>query len=161
MEINWDQSGQNNFEMSETLATFLASTPLLEEAWRVCNIANISFPGAYLVERIGSVAYIAFSGRQMTSGSDEKCRNLVALSKEDGGVFAPLYRHSEAEEPMVHHGMLKLFFSMFPSLQIQVSFPFATVTVYRFNSFLFPLFMLEDLIHFTQSDLKLKKIIEF
>ncbi|KAK8301732.1 hypothetical protein V6Z11_D04G040500 [Gossypium hirsutum] len=117
-EASW---GQNNFEMSETLATFLASTPLLEEAWRVCNIANITFPGAYLVEKIGSVAYIAFSGRQMTSGSDEKCRNLVALSKEDGGVFAPLYRHSEAEEPMVHHGMLKLFFSMFPSLQIQIA----------------------------------------
>ena len=114
---------QNNFEMSEMLATFLASTPLLEEAWRLCSIANTNFPGAYLVEQIGSVAYVAFSGRQMDSGSDKSCRNLAPLDAEDGGLFAPLYRHSEAEEPIkVHNGMLKLFLSMFPSLQIQVRF---------------------------------------
>ncbi|GMI67808.1 ARABIDOPSIS PHYTOALEXIN DEFICIENT 4, PHYTOALEXIN DEFICIENT 4 [Hibiscus trionum] len=114
--------GQNNFEMSETLATFLASTPLLEDAWRLCSIANTSSPGAYLVQQIGTVAYIAFSGIQMSAGSDQNCRNLVALDAEDGGLFAPLYRHSEAEEPIkVHHGMLKLFFSMIPSLQIQIA----------------------------------------
>lgn len=113
--------------MSEMLATFLASTPLLEESWRVCSIANASFPRAYLVERIGNVAYVAFSGRQMDSGSDQRGRNLVALDAEDGGLFAPLYRHSEAEEPpiKVHNGMLKLFLSMVQSLQIQVSFFFA------------------------------------
>ncbi|XWS33125.1 hypothetical protein CRYUN_Cryun22dG0051900 [Craigia yunnanensis] len=108
--------------MSETLATFLASTPLLEEAWRVCSIANTIFPGAYLVEQIGNVGYVAFSGRQMDSGSDQSCRNLVPLDAEDGGLFAPLYRHNEAEEPIkVHNGMLKLFLSMYPSLQIQVT----------------------------------------
>lgn len=113
---------QNNFEMSEILATFLASTSLLEEAWRLCSIANTTFPGGFLVEQIGSVAYVAFSGRQMDSGSDESCRNLVPLEAEDHGLFAPLYRHSEADEPIkVHNGMLKLFLSMHPGLQIQIS----------------------------------------
>ncbi|XVF14877.1 hypothetical protein REPUB_Repub09cG0098700 [Reevesia pubescens] len=108
--------------MSETLATFLASTPLLEEAWRVCSLANIRFPGAYLVEQIGSVAYIAFSGIQMDSGSDQNSRKLLPLDGEDGGLFAPLYRHSKAEEPIqVHNGMLKLFLSIYPSLQIQIA----------------------------------------
>ncbi|XP_022750893.1 lipase-like PAD4 isoform X2 [Durio zibethinus] len=109
--------------MSETLATFLASTPLLEEAWRLCSIANTKFPGAYLVDQIGSVAYVAFSGRQMSSGSHQSCRNLVPLDAEDDDrLFAPLYRHSKAEEPIkVHNGMLKLFLSMYPSLQIQIA----------------------------------------
>ncbi|XVE83394.1 hypothetical protein DITRI_Ditri16bG0085500 [Diplodiscus trichospermus] len=117
-----ETSCQNNFEMSEALATFLASTPLLEEAWRLCSIANTKFPGAYVVEQIGSVAYVAFSRRQIDSWSEESCRNLVALDDEDGGLFAPLYRHREAEEPIkVHNGMLKLFLSMHPSLQIQIA----------------------------------------
>lgn len=124
--------------MSETLATFLASTPLLEEAWRVCSIANTKFPGCYLVEQIGSVAYVAFSERQTDSAtaglsdSDDQrwCRNLVPLDAEDGGgLFAPLYRHTEAEQPIkVHNRMLKLFLSMYPTLQIQVSF--SSLTMY-------------------------------
>ncbi|XWS41280.1 hypothetical protein CRYUN_Cryun17cG0067500 [Craigia yunnanensis] len=117
-----ETSCQNNFEMSEMLATFLGSTPLLEEAWRLCSIANTKFPGAYLVEQIGSVAYVAFSGRQRDSGSDQSSRNLVPLDAENAGLFAPLYRHSEAEEPIkVHNRMLKLFLSIFPRLQIQIA----------------------------------------
>ncbi|OMO95920.1 hypothetical protein CCACVL1_05176 [Corchorus capsularis] len=92
--------------MSETLAAFLASTPLLEESWRLCSIANMTFPESYVVEQIGNVTYVAFSGRQMDSGFDHS-ENLVRLDAEDGGLFAPLYRHSETEEPIkVHHGML-------------------------------------------------------
>ncbi|XVE86473.1 hypothetical protein DITRI_Ditri18aG0037000 [Diplodiscus trichospermus] len=107
--------------MSEMLATFLASTSVLEEAWRLCSIANTAFPGAYLVEQIGSVAYVAFSGRQMDAGSDQSSRNLVPLDAEGAGLFAPLCRHSEAEEPLkVHNGMLKLFLSTYPSLQIRI-----------------------------------------
>ncbi|XP_022774846.1 lipase-like PAD4 isoform X2 [Durio zibethinus] len=116
-----ETSCRSNFEMSEMLATYLASTSLLEEAWRICSIANTKFPGAYMVEQIGSVAYVAFSGIQMDSGSDQTSRNLVPLDAEDDGLFAPLYRHSEAEEPIkVHKEMLKLFLSMYPSLQIQI-----------------------------------------
>ncbi|EOX92653.1 hypothetical protein QUC31_003751 [Theobroma cacao] len=104
--------------MSEMLATFLASTPLLEEAWRLCSIADTTFPGAYLVQQIGSVAYVAFSGRQADPGSDQSRENPARLDAEDGGLFAPLYR--EAEKPIrVHSGMLRLFLSMYQSLQIQ------------------------------------------
>ncbi|XP_017969515.1 PREDICTED: lipase-like PAD4 [Theobroma cacao] len=117
-----ETSCENKFEMSETLATFLASTPLLEEAWRLCSIADTTFPGAYLVQQIGSVAYVAFSGRQPDSGSDQSCENPARLDAEDGGLFAPLYRHSEAEEPIkLHSGMLRLFLSMHQSLQIQIA----------------------------------------
>ncbi|XVF58840.1 hypothetical protein PTKIN_Ptkin07bG0098300 [Pterospermum kingtungense] len=109
--------------MSETLATFIASTPLLEEAWRVCSIANKKFPGAYMVEQIGNVAYVAFSGRQMDSaGSDQSCRNLVPLDAQDAALFAPLYRHTEADHPIkLHSRMLKLFLSVYPTLQNQIA----------------------------------------
>ncbi|GMI68590.1 ARABIDOPSIS PHYTOALEXIN DEFICIENT 4, PHYTOALEXIN DEFICIENT 4 [Hibiscus trionum] len=104
------------------LATFLASTPLLEEAWKVCSIANTRFPDSYLVQQIGTVAYVAFSGRQVDSGLEQSCRNLLPLDAADGGLFAPLYRHSQAEQPIkVHHGMLKLFLSFYSGLRIQVA----------------------------------------
>ncbi|KAE8701089.1 SAG101-like protein [Hibiscus syriacus] len=115
-------SCRDNFETSEILATFLASTPLLEEAWKCCSVANTSFPGSYLVQQIGTVAYVAFSGIQMDSGWEQSCRNLQPLDAGDGGLFAPLYRHSQAEEPIkVHQGTLKLFFSFYSSLQIQIA----------------------------------------
>ncbi|KAK8653487.1 hypothetical protein V6N13_127483 [Hibiscus sabdariffa] len=117
-----ETSCQNNFETSEILATFLASTPLLEEAWKVCSIANTGFPGLYLVQQIGTVAYVAFSGRQVESGLEQSCGNLLPLDAADGGLFGPLYRYSQAEEPIrVHQGMLKLFLSFYSRLQIQIA----------------------------------------
>ncbi|KAL4379677.1 hypothetical protein GQ457_02G010120 [Hibiscus cannabinus] len=115
-------SCRTNFESSEMLATFLASTPLLGEAWKVCSIANTWFPDSYLVQQIGTVAYVAFSGRQVDSGLEQSCRNLLPLDAADAGLFAPLYRHSQPEEPIkVHHGMLKLFLSFYSGLRIQVA----------------------------------------
>ncbi|XP_039040731.1 lipase-like PAD4, partial [Hibiscus syriacus] len=96
--------------------------PLLEEAWKVCSIANTRFPNSYLVQQIGTVAYVAFSGRQIDSGLEPSCRNLLPLDAADGGLFAPLYRHNQAKEPIkVYHGMLKLFLSFYSGLRIQIS----------------------------------------
>ena len=108
------------------LASLLASTPLLSESWRLCNIANISTPRAFLTNQVGDVGYMAFSGIQMVGSSDTSCRNLVPLMESDGnGLFSPLHRHNEGEEPvMVHAGLLHLFLSMHISqnFQDQVSY---------------------------------------
>ena len=65
--------------MSEMLAMFLASTPLLSESWRLCNISNSSTSRGFLVEQIGDVGYIAFSGIQTVGNSEPSCRNFVPL----------------------------------------------------------------------------------
>ncbi|PRQ49497.1 putative carboxylesterase [Rosa chinensis] len=49
------------FESSELVASFLASTPLLSESWRLCSVANASAPLGFVSERIGDVGYFAFS----------------------------------------------------------------------------------------------------
>ncbi|KAK4264696.1 hypothetical protein QN277_025836 [Acacia crassicarpa] len=53
------------FESSEMLATFLASTHLIPESWRLCCSANATAHGSFRKEEIGEVVYIAFSGIQM------------------------------------------------------------------------------------------------
>ncbi|WJX53749.1 Lipase-like pad4 [Trifolium repens] len=107
------------FESSEMLATFLISTPLLPESWRLCSQANAA--QRFVVERVGSVVYVGFSGVQIQSGSDPSWRNLVPLESIGGlPLFSPR-RNKEAEEPvMVHEGMLNLFSSLFNSIQNQV-----------------------------------------
>lgn len=98
------------------LSTFLASTPLLSEAWRLCSVANTSAPMRFVTELIGEVGYVAFSGIQMVEGSEPaSCRELVPLESAGGVIgdlFSPLLSaRKEDEEPiMVHGGLLKLFF---------------------------------------------------
>ena len=113
------------FESSEMVATFLASTPLLAESWRLCNHANANAAAhrSFVAERIGGVAYVAFSGVQMVGGSDPAWRNMVPLDRIGDVALFPSLR--EGEEPvMVHAGMLNLFNSLLNSLQNQVSFQF-------------------------------------
>ncbi|XP_058089865.1 lipase-like PAD4 [Magnolia sinica] len=50
------------FESSQMLAAFLASTPLLSDSWQQCSIANSTAPERFVIDRIGDVAYVAFSG---------------------------------------------------------------------------------------------------
>ncbi|WJX47791.1 Lipase-like pad4 [Trifolium repens] len=111
------------FESSEMLATFLISTPLLPESWRLCSKANAAAVNLqrFVVERVGAVVYVAFSGVQIPGGSDPNWRNLVPLESIGGlPLFSPR-RNKEAEEPvMVHEGMLNLFSSLFNSIQNQV-----------------------------------------
>ncbi|CAL5214613.1 unnamed protein product [Lathyrus oleraceus] len=111
------------FESSEMLATFLISTPLLPESWRLCSQANASAANlrSFVVERVGAVVYVAFSGVQMAGGSDPSWRTLAPLDRIGGLPLFSSRRNKEAEEPvMVHAGMLTIFSSLFNSIQNQV-----------------------------------------
>jgi hypothetical protein len=112
------------FETSEMLAAFLASTPLLPESWKLCDVANATAPHGFVMRVVGDVGYIAFSGIQMAGTLDPGCGNLVPLESAGNGLFLPLHRHNEGEEPvMVHAEMLHLYLSLHISstFQIQVS----------------------------------------
>ncbi|KAK9292400.1 hypothetical protein L1049_020367 [Liquidambar formosana] len=103
-----------SFETSEMIATFLASTPLLSESWRLCSQANTTAPGSFVVDHVGDTSYVAFSGVQTVAGSDPSFRGLVPLNSASNGLFPLLHRHNEGEEPaMVHAGFLHLFLTMY------------------------------------------------
>ncbi|ESW31860.1 hypothetical protein PHAVU_002G274500 [Phaseolus vulgaris] len=109
------------FESRQMLATFVSSTPLLSNSWRLCTQANATPFRTFLVDRVGASVYVAFSGVQMPAASDPNWRDLVAL-ESIGGVplFSPR-RSKEAEEPvMVHAAMFNLFLSLFKSFQNQM-----------------------------------------
>lgn len=112
------------FETSEILATFLTSTPMLSESWRLCEAANTRPPADFVIELIDDVCYVAFSGSSVPemSGLDS---GLVPL---DADLFAPLHPRGlggEVEEPpiMVHAGMLNHFLSVYnsPHFRAQMS----------------------------------------
>ncbi|KAF9681824.1 hypothetical protein SADUNF_Sadunf05G0042700 [Salix dunnii] len=110
----------SSFETSEMLATFLASTPLLSESWRLCNLANANSPQGFVVEQVGSIVYVAFSGIQSVSGPDPSFRNLVALPDVDRNkFFYPLHRQTEEEEPVMVQGAL---LSVFENIYNNTSF---------------------------------------
>ncbi|KAF8015732.1 hypothetical protein BT93_H1303 [Corymbia citriodora subsp. variegata] len=100
------------FETSEMVGTFLASTPLLKEAWRLCSTANAIGCGGFASEQVGGVGYVAFSGVQELPVPvwDPNCSMLAPLDAAGHELFAPLKRRYEGEEPvMVHSGTLHLF----------------------------------------------------
>lgn len=102
----------SSFETSEILGTFLTSTPLLKEAWRLCSTANATGCGAFVVEQVGGVGYVAFSGVQELPvlGWDPNYGMLVSLDAAGHGLFPPLKYRYDGEEPvMVHSGVLRLF----------------------------------------------------
>ena len=107
------------------LATFLASTPLLSESWRLCNLANANSPQGFVAEQIGSIGYVAFSGIQSVSGSDPSFKELVPLPDVGNNMFHPLHRQTEGEEPVLVQGaLLRIFENIIykdPSFQNQVS----------------------------------------
>ncbi|KAI3408001.1 uncharacterized protein J3R85_020541 [Psidium guajava] len=102
----------SSFETSEMLGTFLASTPLLKEAWRLCSAANEIGCGGFVAEQVGGVGYVAFSGVQELPvlGWDPNCSLLAPLDAAGHQLFAPLKCRYDGEEPvMVHSGVLHLF----------------------------------------------------
>ncbi|KAL3729040.1 hypothetical protein ACJRO7_033611 [Eucalyptus globulus] len=102
----------SSFETSEMLGTFLASTPLPKEAWRVCSTANAMGCGAFVVEQVGGVGYVAISAVQdlPVLDWDPNYGVLVSLDAAGHGLFAPLNSRYDGEEPvMVHSGVLHLF----------------------------------------------------
>ncbi|XP_010270277.1 PREDICTED: lipase-like PAD4 [Nelumbo nucifera] len=112
------------FETSEMLAVFLASTPVLSESWRLCSHANATAPGGFIVNQIGDVGYIAFSGIQVISGLNPNGNNLVLLNGTSSGLsFSPREVDDSEEPPMVHSGFLHIFHSIYnnPCFQNQIS----------------------------------------
>ncbi|ONI14341.1 hypothetical protein PRUPE_4G276500 [Prunus persica] len=125
------------FESSEMVASFLASTPLLSEAWKLCSVANTAAAapyGGFVPHQIGDVCYFAFSSNGIMtsslspspSSSEEeeysRCsRNLVALGSAGHGLFSPLTNNNGEEEAvMVHAGLLNLFLGCFQAVQNQM-----------------------------------------
>ncbi|KAL8473425.1 hypothetical protein ACS0TY_030317 [Phlomoides rotata] len=111
----------SKFESSEMLATYLASTPLLDESWRMCSHANTAAPLSFAVDRVGKVAYLAFSGVQMVDCSEENCRTLVELGSGANGIFDGFCdRGGGDQEPiMVHGGLLQAFLCFFHTKNFQ------------------------------------------
>lgn len=127
--INFDNI--DRFESSEMLATFLASTQLLNESWRLCNRVNSSSPPSlFIMEQIEDVGYVAFSGIQMGGGLEPSSRNLVALKSFSNGLFPdPWLNSEEGQEPvLVHSGLLNIFVSICSSqtFKDQVSYIYIT-----------------------------------
>ncbi|PQP92402.1 lipase-like PAD4 isoform X1 [Prunus yedoensis var. nudiflora] len=121
------------FESSEMVASFLASTPLLSEAWQLCSVANTAAAapyGGFVPLQIGDVGYFAFSSNGImtsspSSSSEEEysrfSRNLVALGGAGHDLFSPLTNNNEEEEAvMVHEGLLNLFLRCFQAVQNQM-----------------------------------------
>ncbi|KNA14778.1 hypothetical protein SOVF_104610 [Spinacia oleracea] len=115
------------FETSEMAANFLASTNLLLDSWRLCNLANSSASeSAFVIQQNGPTGVVAFSGmHDLVFGSGSYVKDMVALQEGEGnGLFSGLGRHvDDSEEPvMVHVGLLQLFLGMYgcPSFQAQM-----------------------------------------
>lgn len=113
----------SSFETSEMLARFLGTTPLLTESWKLCARSNVMAPHGFLVDEVGGVTYVAFSGVQSVDGLDPCCGNMVPLSVAtgfspvfgggDGGVFPALQKQSDENIAMVDGGLLHLFLSIY------------------------------------------------
>ncbi|KAL7131947.1 hypothetical protein ABFS83_12G039100 [Erythranthe nasuta] len=106
----------SQFESTETLATFVAATPLLEESWRLCSHANAdaAHHGSFAVNIVGQVAYVAFSAVQVVAAAAaEEEENLVELENSKGVFGSFVERGSSQAKVMVHAGILQLFLSFY------------------------------------------------
>ncbi|KAL2498988.1 Uncharacterized protein Adt_24538 [Abeliophyllum distichum] len=96
------------------LAIFLASTPLLEESWKLCHHANTALVQNFVVNQVGEVTYVAFSTVQKVGGVNSCSRDSVALEIAAEGFFIAFNRHNEGEElVMFHAGLLQLFLALY------------------------------------------------
>ncbi|XP_030471680.2 lipase-like PAD4 [Syzygium oleosum] len=94
------------------VGTFLASTPLLKEAWRLCIATDKMGCGGFMAKQVRGVGYVAFSGVQelLVPGWDPNFGMLAPLDAAGHGLFAHLTCRYDGEEPvMVHSGVLHLF----------------------------------------------------
>lgn len=113
----------SSFETSEMLASFVASTPLLEQSWKLCQRANTT-PDNLVTDCVGDAIHIAFSGGGSMRGLDTICGNLVPLIDQmnrNREMFSAFDRQ-EDEVVMVHSGFLHQFMCMYnnPTFQNQM-----------------------------------------
>ncbi|XP_056159209.1 lipase-like PAD4 [Syzygium oleosum] len=110
------------FESSEMLASFLASTPVLEESWGLCSFANAAAPGSFVADQRGEVGYLAFSSVQVIDGSEPSCGTLMALDELECEHLFSLLRCDGDETIRVDAGFLRLFLEFYrrPDFQIKI-----------------------------------------
>lgn len=130
------------------LATFISSTPVLQDSWRLCSLANTS--ASVVTDQVRGIAYVAFSGTIMPPLADPSCANLEALDRPPDGLFPPLQQrhaqHQHEDPPMLHAAILHHFLSLYtsPAFLNQVCFclPYLTlpshVSVWLLRDFFFP-----------------------
>ncbi|KAI3803184.1 hypothetical protein L1987_31333 [Smallanthus sonchifolius] len=104
----------SSFETSEMLARFLGSTPMLTESWKLCARSNVMAPQGFLIDEVGGVTYVAFSGVQSLDGLEPSCGNLVPVSvAATGGMFSALQKQSDEDTVLVDAGLLQLFLTVY------------------------------------------------
>ncbi|XP_076910542.1 lipase-like PAD4 [Bidens hawaiensis] len=106
-------------------ARFLGSTPMLTESWKLCARANVMAAQGFLVDEVGGVSYVAFSGVQSLDGLEPFCGTMVPLSVAgvspvyDGGMFSAVEKQSGGGGDnnnnivMVDAGLLQLFLNIY------------------------------------------------
>ncbi|VVB02258.1 unnamed protein product [Arabis nemorensis] len=104
---------ESRFETSELQASFMMSTPLWSDSWRLCNAAN--FSRSIQIHHVAGIMYVALPAVEMIQLGD-----LVGLEVAGVGVFSGLSAALASGEPppMVDSAILNLF------LQSKVSFSF-------------------------------------
>ncbi|WOH07059.1 hypothetical protein DCAR_0626488 [Daucus carota subsp. sativus] len=110
----------SSFETSEMLASFVASTPLLEQSWKLCQLANTK-RDELVTQHVGEAIHVAFSGGGGMHGLDTICGNLVPLidkSSKNREMFSAFERQ-EDEVVMVHSGFLHQFVCMYNNSTFQ------------------------------------------
>lgn len=102
------------------LANFVASTPLLEQSWKLCQRANTT-PETLVTDCVGDAIHIAFSGGGSKHGLDTICGNLVPLidQKNKNREMFSAFDRQEDEVVMVHSGFLHQFMCMCNSSNFQ------------------------------------------
>ncbi|CAO2836901.1 unnamed protein product [Amaranthus hypochondriacus] len=115
------------FETTEMAANFLASTNLLHDSWRLCNLANSPVSGSFIVQQNGLIGLMGFSGlHDIGLGSGSYLEDMIGVQDDEAnGLFSGLGFHlddDKEEVVMVHHGLLRLFLGVYgcPNFQIQM-----------------------------------------
>ncbi|XP_024013441.1 lipase-like PAD4 isoform X2 [Eutrema salsugineum] len=105
------------FETSELQASFMMSTPLWSDSWSLCNAANSI--GSIQVQHIAGIMYVALPAVEITQLGGE----LVGLEVAGSGLFPALSTSLATDEtpPMVDAAILKLFVSLLPHIQSQIT----------------------------------------
>ncbi|XP_068645630.1 lipase-like PAD4 [Aristolochia californica] len=101
-------SQATQFETSHMLGALVASTPLISDAWTQCAVANTAAPGGFVVDRIGDIAYVAFSGVQILSG--DSFSEVPIVTGND--LFSVVAEH-EGTPATVYARFLRRFLSIY------------------------------------------------
>ncbi|KAJ0976837.1 hypothetical protein J5N97_012311 [Dioscorea zingiberensis] len=112
---------ESMFETSHVLGSLLVSTPIFQNAWKHCILANSTRSGI-CVQEVDDVVYVAFSAVQaMSSVTGVLDGHFFASVPVGHGLFSPLVREEDDGEPVLVHGCsLHVFMALCSSPQFQM-----------------------------------------